>query len=209
MTVVLAVLLGYLLGALPTAGWLGRLAGHDLRAEGSGNPGANNALRVGGPLLAATVLGIEAAKGLAAVEIGDALAGDAAAIAAGIAAVMGNVFNVYYRLKGGKGLGITLGVLAGVWPTVLIPVLIALGIGLAVLRSSGGATIIAIFGLNTMAVVWWLLDWPTGWGVDVPASLIVLAVAIGIIIWRRHWEDYMIKRQTRSGSRESASPAPR
>jgi glycerol-3-phosphate acyltransferase PlsY len=152
---------------------------------------------------------VEAAKGFAAVTVGDLITGDAGAIAAGIGAVLGNVFNLYYRLHGGKGLGITLGILAGVWPTVLIPVLVVLIAGLAVLRSSGGATIVAIFGLNALALAWWQLGWPTAWGVRPSASLALLSVSIGAIIWRRHWADYMIKRRARPGTRGSASPAPR
>jgi len=56
MTTLLAAIAGYALGSLPTAGALARMRGIDLRAEGSGNPGANNALRTGGLILAAGVL---------------------------------------------------------------------------------------------------------------------------------------------------------
>src|SRR5690606_27985836 len=49
-----ALVVGYLVGSAPTADWLARRRGIDLRSTGSGNPGTNNALRTGGPRLAAS-----------------------------------------------------------------------------------------------------------------------------------------------------------
>lgn len=122
-----AGIVGYLIGSLPTAEWLGKRAAVDLRREGSTNPGTNNALRLAGPRLAAAVLTTEMAKGVIAVVAGVALAGDIGAVLAGVGAVTGNVFNSYYRFRGGKGLGISAGVLTAIWPTVVLPVLAVLG----------------------------------------------------------------------------------
>src|SRR5690606_25837333 len=126
--VILPVIIGYLLGCIPTAVWIARASGIDLRHQGSGNPGANNALRLGGRRLAALVLFTEMAKGAAAALRGGQLAGEEGMIAAGLGAAFGNLYNVFLRFKGGKGLGITAGVLLAAWPVVLVPILVVIGL---------------------------------------------------------------------------------
>ena len=82
-----AALAGYAVGSVPTAVWLGRLWGVDLLGDGSGNPGANNARRLGGHTLAVLVLIIEITKGLVAVLVGLAIGGQAAGLAVRTAAL--------------------------------------------------------------------------------------------------------------------------
>lgn len=207
--ILLSAVIGYLIGTIPTAGALGRLRGVDLSREGSGNPGANNALRLAGPGLAAAVLFVEMAKGTVAVLIGAALDGDVAAVAAGLAAAVGNVFNVWYRFRGGKGLGITAGVLLAVWPTVLLPAIVLIAIAAAVTRSSGAAAIIAIAGLNVMAVLWVVADWPTGWGIESTELLIVCSVGLGLILTPKHWRDSSFRSRPRHELEAPGSPGRR
>ncbi|MGD2101213.1 MAG: glycerol-3-phosphate acyltransferase [Acidimicrobiia bacterium] len=203
VTVVIAAVLGYAIGSLPTAGFLARLRGVDLRAAGSGNPGANNALRTSGPMLAASVLLVEAAKGYGAVWVGSLVSDDAGAVTAGIAAVAGNVFNVWYRFSGGKGLGISLGILAAAWPLVLAPVL-AVTIGSVLLsRSAGIAALSAIAALVIMAVVWPDTGWPTG-GVEPNGQLVVLSVGMGLVMVWKHHRDSPLNPKFRARTRESA-----
>jgi glycerol-3-phosphate acyltransferase PlsY len=188
MTVIAAVL-GYVVGALPTADGLGRLAGVRLRQAGSRNPGANNALRLGGPALALAVLLVEMSKGAVAVLAGEALASQPGAVVAGLGAVGGNIYNIWYRGRGGKGLGITAGVLLAAWPTVLVPIVVILGVATLITRSSGLATLIAIAALLAMSVLWAWRVWPTAWGVDNGALLVALAAGIGALVFDRHWRD--------------------
>ncbi len=195
MTAVAAALIGYLLGTLPTAQALGSLWDVDLRREGSGNPGANNARRLGGLGLAGLVLGVEAAKGVAAVLLGFVLAGDAGAVTAGISAVAGNVYNVWYRFRGGKGLGISAGVLSTLWPPGFVICLAVIVLSVLITRSSGFSALATIATLNTIGVGWWLFDWPNGWGIAQPELLVVLAIGITVVIWRKHWTDWVIKRR--------------
>ena len=207
MSVVAAIgagIVGYLIGSLPTAEWLGTRAAVDLRREGSTNPGANNALRLAGPRLAAAVLTTEMAKGVIAVVAGAALAGDIGAVVAGVGAVTGNVFNSYYGFRGGKGLGITAGVLAAIWPTVLVPVLAVLVITVLITRSSGAATIVTIVAFNIMAILWASLVWPMAWGIAATTQLLVLSLGIGLVLWTRHWTDSPFSRQHRHSLREPA-----
>lgn len=186
--IALAGATGYLIGSLPTAGGLARLWGVDLRSQGSGNPGTANALRTSGPWLAMTLLTIEAAKGYAAVAAGLALADGGGAIAAGLGAVAGNVYNIWYRFRGGKGLGISLGVLAALWPLVLVPVVVVIAAGMVTTRSSGIASLLAVAALVASSVIWPSLGWPTG-GLEPGRRLPALAIGIAALISWKHWRD--------------------
>lgn len=195
MSHIVAAVVAYLLGAAPTANLLARMAGIDLRAQGSGNPGANNALRLGGPGLAAAVLFTEMAKGAGAVLIGGQLAGESGMLVAGLAAATGNLYNVFYRGKGGKGLGITAGVLLVAWPTVLVPALAIIALAAWITHSSDGATIIAILSLGVLAMIWTLLDMSTGWGIQDDRLLVALGVGLGALIFPKHRANVRFRRQ--------------
>lgn len=207
MTIVLAVVSGYLIGSVPTADWLGRMAGVNLRQTGSGNPGANNAWRSGGPALAAAVLLVEMTKGMAAVLAGDAFAGDLGAVVGGLGAVAGNVYNIWYRGQGGKGLGITAGVLLAVWPTVLVPSVLLIAMAALITRSSGLAALAAVAGLLLMSLLWLWRDWPTAWGVGNGALLVALAAGIGAVLFNRHWRDSPLSGSGHQRRRGRGSPA--
>lgn len=198
MTAVAAIV-GYLAGSIPTAGFLALLRGVDLRSTGSGNPGTVNALRSSGLLLAATVLSVEAAKGYGAVWIGNWLADETGALAAGLGAVAGNVYNVWYKFHGGKGLGISLGVLAGLWPAVLLPILGVIVLGVLISHSSGIASLAAILALIVMALLWSTFGWPTG-GLASTSGLLALAVGIGALIFWKHWRDSPFSTPARPGT---------
>lgn len=191
--ILLALLLGYSIGSLPTAGILGRVWGVDLRNEGSANPGTRNALRLSGPGLAATVLIVESAKGYGAVQLGAMVLDPGEAIAAGVGAVAGNVYNIWYRFGGGKGLGISLGVLLAAWPAVVPVVLAVIVVTVLITRSSGMAAISAMMGLVVAALLWSNRDWPTG-GVEPTRQLIWLALGLTTIMAQKHWRDFRLKR---------------
>lgn len=190
----LAALAGYLIGSIPTASGLGRLWGVDLRRTGSGNPGANNAMRLGGPVLAATVLLVELAKGLGAVRIGQSLEGDLGAVLAAIGAVAGNVYNAWYRMRGGKGLAISAGVLLGTAPALLVPALAILLVVVIPTRSSGLASLAAIVTLDVGAFTWWLSDWWVGWGMTPGPLLLLMTLGITFVLWPRHIREVEVRR---------------
>jgi glycerol-3-phosphate acyltransferase PlsY len=185
MTLTLALFLGYIIGSLPTANAIAGLFGIDLRSEGSGNPGANNARRLGGPGLSIAILAVEAGKGAAAVLAGDILGGSPEMAAAGLGAATGNVYNVWYRFQGGKGLGITLGVLLVAWPLALPPVIVAIAAVALIARSTGMASIGALATLLILGLLWAPMAWPTGWGAD-SASLPWLASGLAVVIAPKH-----------------------
>jgi len=112
----LAFVTGYLLGSIPFGLLLTRLAGKgDIREVGSGNIGATNVLRAGGRALAAATLILDALKATAAVLIARALwPGSESFAAAG--ALIGHLYPVWLRFKGGKGLAAYFGLLIPLFP---------------------------------------------------------------------------------------------
>lgn len=133
VALVLAVLIGYLLGSIPFGLLITRAAGlGDVRSIGSGNIGATNVLRTGRRELAAATLVLDTAKGAVAVLLArflilpqgvdeDALAGALIVHGAGIAAFLGHVFPLWLGFKGGKGVATFIGVITALsWPVGLI-----------------------------------------------------------------------------------------
>ena len=125
------MLVGFLLGGIPSGLLIGRARGIDLRTAGSKNIGATNAFRVLGARWGALVFLLDALKGFAAslfprLVVGMAPGGGAQellapTLAAGIAAILGHVFSPWLGFKGGRGVATSLGVFLGIlpWPTLL------------------------------------------------------------------------------------------
>jgi glycerol-3-phosphate acyltransferase PlsY len=115
--VILAFVVGYLLGSIPFGIIVTRLGGGvDPRLIGSGNIGATNVLRSGNKKLAALTLLGDALKGTLAALLGFTLGGEATAMAAGLGAFLGHLFPVWLGFKGGKGVATYLGVVLGLAP---------------------------------------------------------------------------------------------
>lgn len=173
-----AFVAGYLIGGMPTADWLASHAGVDLRSDGSGNPGANNALRLGGRRLAIQVLTIEMIKGVGCVALGAVVAGELGVVVAGFGAVAGNVLNPYRRLQGGQGLAITAGVLFTAIPVAGLAGLTAIAVSVRLLHRSGPAALIALAVVGIVSA--WLPATP--WGIETRAQATMLAVGIITIV---------------------------
>ncbi|MEY5038121.1 MAG: glycerol-3-phosphate 1-O-acyltransferase PlsY, partial [Pseudomonadota bacterium] len=121
LLLILASVLGYLLGSVPFGIVITRALGlGDLRAIGSGNIGATNVLRTGHKGAALATLILDAAKGAIAVLIARFALGEDAAQMAGGMAFLGHLFPVWLGFKGGKGVATFLGtLLALAWPVGL------------------------------------------------------------------------------------------
>jgi acyl phosphate:glycerol-3-phosphate acyltransferase len=132
-----ALALGYLLGSIPFGLLLTRLTGRgDIRAIGSGNIGATNVLRTGSKGLAAATLLLDALKGTAAVLLAERLwPGTGQAAAAG--ALIGHLYPVWLRFRGGKGVATLLGILLALSaPVALVYAIVWIGLLLLVRISS-------------------------------------------------------------------------
>lgn len=182
-------LIGVALGSLPTADLIARLWGVDLRTGGSGNPGTNNALRLGGRRLAALVLLTELLKGVAAVVVARQIGGDPGGAVAAIAATASNVYNPWFRFRGGKGLAITAGTLLAAWPQALLVLVVVIAAATGLLRRSGPASLAALTVYVVLAMVGLGWDLPTAWGLSDASGLVAMAVGQSAVMAPKHWVD--------------------
>ncbi|HUI19392.1 MAG TPA: glycerol-3-phosphate 1-O-acyltransferase PlsY [Alphaproteobacteria bacterium] len=165
---------GYLLGSIPFGLVLTRLAGlGDIRAIGSGNIGATNVLRTGNRALAAATLLLDGGKGAAAVLLGRHFGLEAAALA-GASALVGHLFPVWLRFKGGKGVATGLGVLLAASPFTGIAACASWILTALLTRYSSLAALVA-FALAPL-FAWLQGDGLTAW----------LAAAMAVLVYLRH-----------------------
>jgi len=112
-----ALALGYLFGSIPFGLLLTRLGGKgDIRDIGSGNIGATNVLRTGSRGLAALTLVLDCLKATAAIVIAKRLFGDESALPAAAGAMVGHLYPVWLKFRGGKGVATLLGILIPLLP---------------------------------------------------------------------------------------------
>jgi glycerol-3-phosphate acyltransferase PlsY len=175
VSVLFALLFGYLLGSIPFGLLITRAAGGpDVRTIGSGNIGATNVLRTGRKGLAALTLVCDMLKGTVAVLAATQFAGFDAALAAGAGAFAGHLLPVWLKFKGGKGVATYIGVLLGLyWPAALVFGVIWL-IAAALFRYSSLAALIAS-ALTPLTL--WVLHRP---------EAAVLFFLLTILIWIMH-----------------------
>ncbi len=167
----------FLLGAFPTAQLIGRLAGHDPTAEGSGNPGASNVYRVAGRRAGAAVLVGDVLKGFIPAAVGVAAGGRALGLACGIAAMFGHIFPVTRGFRvGGKGVATLGGACWFLYPLVALGLITVWAVLVGTLRmaSVGSLAMIVLLPLGVA------LRGRPGWEVAVMAG----AAAVVLV---RHW----------------------
>ena len=123
MTLLAAVGLAYLVGAIPVGYLVGRAFGiGDIRRHGSGTIGATNVLRTAGKLPAVLTLVGDVVKGALAVALGGFTSGDGRATAAcAVAAIIGNCWSVFLGFRGGKGVATGLGAFLALVPWAVLP----------------------------------------------------------------------------------------
>ena len=110
LAIILCAVVAYLLGSFPTGYWVARAYGVNIQKIGSGNIGATNVLRSVGKIPALIVIIFDPLKGSLAVLLAKWLDIGIWGIAlAALAVILGNNFNIFLRLKGGKGIATSLG----------------------------------------------------------------------------------------------------
>ena len=176
---VIAIVLGYLLGSIPSAYIASRLAtGKDVRRLGGGNVGGLNVYREVGAIPAAVVGIVDVAKGAAAVAIAQWLldVSQPFVLAAAVASVVGHNWMVWLKFSGGKGMGATIGALF-----VLLP-LYGYPLGLAFFS---GAVLIPLIITRNVALSMGvgLLSLPfIGWLGVKSTPFIIFSIVLGLII---------------------------
>lgn len=173
----LAVAAAYLLGSLSGSLLLARFFGAvDVRAAGSGNAGATNALRTGGRAFGAAVLVFDLVKGLLAALALPALFGldRSGALACGAAAVIGHVYPVFFGFRGGKGAATLIGVLLALMPMAL---LVGFAVWVAALTTTGYVGFSTMIGMAGIALA--VIVAP---GALAAAKLFAIAMTV-LIVW--------------------------
>jgi len=217
-----AIVVAYLVGAIPFAQIIAKAHGKDLRTIGSGNIGATNLARACGRRWGYACFALDVLKGLVPTAAARIVAGrlleDVTTVgpafltlwlAVGVAAILGHVFPVYLKFKGGKGVSTSFGVGLGLWPYFTVAAVVALLVWLlcaAIWRYVSLASICAsiTFPMTLTAAIaigksWNLANlWP----------LLIAAIAIPLLVIVLHRNN--IKRlqagtESKIGSKKKAS----
>jgi glycerol-3-phosphate acyltransferase PlsY len=175
-------LLAYLVGAIPFGVLIARSRGIDLRAVGSGNIGATNAMRALGTRWGLVVFALDVLKSAGPLFLASRPAAlgslpDAEQWVAGcaLAAVLGHMFPIYLGFRGGKGVASALGVMLVLDLPVAGAALAIYGLGLWLMRSSAVGSLLAVTSMTVVCLV-----------ADRPAAHQILVVVLALLIWIRH-----------------------
>jgi len=174
---VLAVLCAYLIGSIPFALLLARrFGGHDLHRIGSGNIGAANVLRASGVRAGVVVAALDILKGAAGVLVAARMTSvENVGAIAGFAAVVGHIYPVWLRFRGGKGVATACGVFSVLAPLAVPAALLAFV-----------ATIWATRYISLGSVAASLVLPPIAWATGAPEGVVLTACALATLIIFRH-----------------------
>ena len=173
-----AILIAYLLGSVPFALLLAkRWGGTDLRLVGSGNLGAANVLRASGLTAGILVAVLDILKGALSVALAERLSSSAAApAAAGFAAIVGHIYPVWLKFRGGKGVATACGVFSVLTPLAIPP-------ALAIFAATVWAT--KYVSLGSVAASMSLPPLAYATTASVPAEIAACAAAILVVFRHR------------------------
>ena len=175
MNELIALVAGYLLGSIPFGYLAGRVKSVDIRTLGSGNVGAANVFRNLGRSWGIAVMACDIGKGVAGVLIGRALTDDPWPIFVAAAVMVGAIFPVWLRFRGGKGVAAGAGVMIGLFPLVsalLVPLWLL---------------IVLVFRITSLASVATAVAFtPLAAAFGAPWQYLVLAGAMSLLVLLRH-----------------------
>lgn len=215
----LLILGAYFLGSVPFGLLVGKLKGIDVRSAGSGNIGATNVGRLLGKRYFWLVFALDAAKGAAPMLLGHFLVRNLPEsslkyvlwLLAGLAALLGHVFPIYLRFKGGKGVATALGVMLGVWPYYTITAIPAVSMFIGVFAVSRYISLSSVVGALIFPVILLATGWVFGWRLlEFRWPLVAFSVLIGLlIIWRHRANIARLRAGTepRFGAKSASPPA--
>lgn len=197
MRFVILIIGAYLLGSIPFGLLIAKAHGKDLRSIGSGNIGATNLSRALGKKWAYFCFVLDVTKGLAPVLAASftlssppAIAELLLALAVGCAAVLGHIFPIYIKFRGGKGVATSFGVALGLWPYYTICASFALVIWAAVAliwRYISLASIAASIAFPVLLILAIVLT--PGWDFANLWPLLTAAITIPLMVIVRHREN--------------------
>lgn len=179
----LYVLLAYCVGAIPFGLVLSHRSGIDIREQGSKNIGATNVTRLLGKKLGALTLVLDVLKGFLPIYVvavlmeGKTNANLVMALS-GAATVVGHMFPVYLKFKGGKGVATSLGLFLFLSPMVIIGCLLVF---VAAVYLSGFVSLGSLLGSASAVILLLLLD--------APSWKVALASVIVALVWAKHYQN--------------------
>lgn len=193
---IILIVASYLLGSVPFGVLIARAHGKDLRSIGSGNIGATNVSRALGKKWAYICFLLDCLKGLVPMLAAKPLVTPLTVttlslwLTVGCAAILGHIFPVYLKFKGGKGMSTCMGIILGLYPYYTLPGLIAFIVWAACVllwRYVSLASIIAavIFPASLITAIFSLQNWRFAelW------PLIIVALALSALVIVRHVEN--------------------
>jgi glycerol-3-phosphate acyltransferase PlsY len=173
----LALALGYLFGSVPFGLLLTRISGKgDIRDIGSGNIGATNVLRTGSKPLAALTLLLDCLKATAAILLAQRLFGDETGAFAATGALLGHVYPVWLKFRGGKGVATLLGVLIPLLPVAAVVYATIWILLLLALRISSVAGMTAVVSAPITALI-------------LHSSLVPMLLGLALLVLWKHREN--------------------
>jgi glycerol-3-phosphate acyltransferase PlsY len=188
----------YFIGALPFGLLIGKWKGVDIRQHGSRNIGASNAGRVLGKRFFAIVMALDLLKSLIPMAIASAIVHSQIPwtdrtqltywlwIGVGLAAILGHVFPVYLKFRGGKGVATSAGVILGLWPYFTLAGLGAVVVFVAVVKTTKYISVSSISAAIAFPIAYGALGLYRGWdlmGRQLPLGLVALVIS-ALVIWR-------------------------
>jgi acyl phosphate:glycerol-3-phosphate acyltransferase len=174
---VASVIFAYLIGSVPFALLVARWWGApDLRTVGSGNLGATNVLRASGVTAGVLVALLDVGKGAASVLLAERLNGGGPAPAvAGLAAVVGHIYPLWLRFRGGKGVATACGVFAALAPAAVPPALAVFLLSAWLTKYMSVGSVLASVALP-----------PIAYAMGSPAAVVAASGAAATLIVFRH-----------------------
>lgn len=194
----LLAIASYFIGALPFGLLFGKLRGVDIREHGSRNIGASNAGRVLGRGYFAIVMTLDLLKSLIPMAIASAIVQTKIPwdqrtqttywlwIGVGLAAILGHVFPVYLKFRGGKGVATSAGVILGLWPYFTLAGLVAVVTFVSVVKLTKYISLSSIAAAVAFPIAYVTLGIVRDWdlmGRQRPLGIVALLIS-GLVIWR-------------------------
>jgi acyl phosphate:glycerol-3-phosphate acyltransferase len=179
-----AILIGYLIGSIPFGLLIARVFGvPDIRKVGSGNIGATNVWRVAGRFPGILVMIGDIGKGVAAVLVAAIILPptdltEYFKLASGLAAIMGHIFPLFLRFKGGKGVNTALGVMVTLLPVESIIALAIFILVVIISRYISLGSILASFSFFLVVLLEWALNLDYVHPIYVPVSFLLAVLII-------------------------------
>jgi glycerol-3-phosphate acyltransferase PlsY len=188
--------LAYLIGSIPFGLLVGFARGIDVRTAGSGNIGATNVARLLGKKFFFLVFLLDLGKSLVPMLIASAMVHPRDLrdwvvyvlwLGVGFAAVLGHMFSVFLKFKGGKGVATSAGMMLGLFPYYTLPGAIAIGVFILVFLIWDMISLGSIVAACSFPIIYLLLGLIRGWDVfGQQLPLLIFACVIALLITYKH-----------------------